>query len=79
MPQLSSSAIYSIPSTSIKNVQGLSFPNENDCWMNFTEKIAEQCNGQVQCELSSQPTYIHKCGKISDYLYVSYKCIKGKL
>jgi hypothetical protein len=44
--------------------------------MNFTEKIAEQCNGSPQCELSSQPTYIHKCGKISDYLYVSYKCIK---
>ena len=44
--------------------------------MNFTEKIAEQCNGSPQCELSSQPTYIHKCGKISDYLYVSYKCVK---
>jgi hypothetical protein len=43
--------------------------------MNFTEKIAEQCNGAQQCDLSSQPTYIHKCGKISDYLYVSYKCI----
>ena len=37
--------------------------------MNFTEKIAEQCNGAQQCDLSSQPTYIHKCGKISDYLY----------
>lgn len=44
--------------------------------MNFTEKIAEQCNGAEQCDLSSQPTYIHKCGKISDYLYVAYKCIK---
>lgn len=44
--------------------------------MNFTEKIAEQCNGSPQCELSSQPTYIHKCGKTSDYLYVAYKCIK---
>jgi hypothetical protein len=43
--------------------------------MNFTEKISEQCNGAQQCDLSSQPTYIHKCGKISDYLYVSYKCI----
>jgi hypothetical protein len=51
-------------------------PNEQDCWMNFTEKIAEQCNGGQQCDLSSQPTYIHKCGKISDYLYVSFKCIK---
>jgi hypothetical protein len=51
-------------------------PNENDCWMNFTEKIAEQCNGASQCELSSQPTYIHKCGKTSDYLYVAYKCIR---
>ena len=45
--------------------------------MNFTEKIAEQCNGSPQCELSSQPTYIHKCGKISDYLYVSYKCVRA--
>lgn len=44
--------------------------------MNFTEKIAEQCNGSPQCDLSSQPTYIHKCGKISDYLYVAYKCIR---
>lgn len=44
--------------------------------MNFTEKIAEQCNGSPQCELSSQPTYIHKCGKTSDYLYVAYKCVK---
>ena len=43
--------------------------------MNFTEKIAEQCNGASHCDLSSQPTYIHKCGKISDYLYVSFKCI----
>jgi len=63
-------------SASIKNSQLLNFPNENDCWMNFTEKIAEQCNGSPQCELSSQPTYIHKCGKTSDYLYVAYKCIK---
>lgn len=54
----------------------LSFPNEKDCWMNFTEKIAEQCNGAQHCDLSSQPTYIHKCGKISDYLYVSFKCIR---
>jgi hypothetical protein len=53
----------------------LNFPNESDCWMNFTEKIAEQCNGASQCELSSQPTYIHKCGKTSDYLYVTFKCI----
>lgn len=44
--------------------------------MNFTEKIAEQCNGASQCELSSQPTYIHKCGKTSDYLYVAFKCIR---
>jgi hypothetical protein len=44
--------------------------------MNFTEKIAEQCNGASQCELSSQPTYIHKCGKTSDYLYAAYKCIR---
>ncbi|CAF0780629.1 unnamed protein product [Brachionus calyciflorus] len=51
-------------------------PAETDCWMNFTEKIAEQCNGSPQCDLSSQPTYIHKCGKISDYLYVTYKCVK---
>ncbi|RNA33707.1 neuropilin and tolloid 2 [Brachionus plicatilis] len=51
-------------------------PDESDCWMNFTEKIAEQCNGWSECELSSQPTYIHKCAKISDYLYVTYKCIK---
>lgn len=43
--------------------------------MNFTGKIAEQCNGAQHCDLSSQPTYIHKCGKVSDYLYVSYKCI----
>lgn len=50
-------------------------PDESDCWMNFTEKIAEQCNGWSQCDLSSQPTYIHKCAKISDYLYVTYKCI----
>lgn len=57
------------------NDRVLNFPNEKDCWMNFTEKIAEQCNGAQHCDLSSQPTYIHKCGKISDYLYVSYKCI----
>lgn len=43
--------------------------------MNFTEKIAEQCNGAQHCDLSSQPTYIHKCAKISDYLYVTFKCI----
>jgi hypothetical protein len=53
-------------------------PNELDCWMNFTEKIAEQCNGADRCDLSSQPTYIHKCGKISDYLYVAYKCIRER-
>lgn len=48
--------------------------SETDCWMNFTEKISEQCNGAAQCEISAQPTYIHKCSKISDYLYISYKC-----
>lgn len=61
-----------------RDERALHFPNEHDCWMNFTEKIAEQCNGEKQCDLSSQPTYIHKCGKISDYLYVSYKCIKDE-
>jgi hypothetical protein len=45
--------------------------------MNFTDKIAEQCNGLFQCALSSQSTFIHKCGKISDYLYVSYKCVRA--
>lgn len=45
--------------------------------MNFTEKIAEQCNGSPNCDISSQPTYIHKCNKISDYIYVAYKCIKA--
>ena len=44
--------------------------------MNFTEKIAEQCNGANDCDISSQSTYIHKCGKISDYLFVSYICYK---
>lgn len=53
-------------------------PNEKDCWMNFTEKIAEQCNGAAHCDLSAQPTYIHKCGKISDYLYVSFQCIQQR-
>jgi len=48
--------------------------SESDCWMNFTEKISEQCNGAPQCDISAQPTYIHKCSKISDYLYISYKC-----
>ena len=43
--------------------------------MNFTGKIAEQCNGAAHCDLSSQPTYIHKCGQVSDYLYVSYRCV----
>jgi hypothetical protein len=76
------------PSSKIMNINSPSspliidssfkFPNENDCWMNFTEKIAEQCNGADHCDISSQPTYIHKCGKISDYLYVSYKCIEKK-
>jgi hypothetical protein len=65
------------PSFKLKSSeQAVNFPNEYDCWMNFTEKIAEQCNGAQQCDLSSQPTYIHKCGKISDYLYVSYRCIQ---
>ena len=69
------SDLVSINKISINSNDQL-FPMENDCWMNFTEKIAEQCNGADHCELSSQPTFIHKCGKISDYLYVSYKCIK---
>lgn len=46
--------------------------------MNFTEKIAEQCNGASECDISSQPTYIHKCGKISDYIFVSYVCYKAE-
>jgi hypothetical protein len=50
--------------------------SQNDCWMNFTEKIAEQCNGMNSCEISAQPTYIHKCSKISDFLFISYKCFK---
>jgi hypothetical protein len=45
--------------------------------MNFTEKIAEQCNGASQCDISSQPTYIHKCAKISDYIYVTYICYES--
>lgn len=47
--------------------------------MNFTEKIAEQCNGMNSCEISAQPTYIHKCSKISDFLFISYKCYKCNL
>ena len=62
----------------LKEHSTTNFPNEHDCWMNFTEKIAEQCNGAQQCDLSSQPTYIHKCGKISDYLYVSFKCVQDE-
>ena len=53
-------------------------PEHTDCWMNFTEKIAEQCNGAERCDLSAQPTYIHKCGATSDYLYVAYKCVRAR-
>ena len=41
--------------------------------------MANECNGLNSCHISLDSQYLHSCKSYSDYLFIIYDCIEGKL
>jgi hypothetical protein len=49
-----------------------------DCIVSV-DYVANECNGLSSCQISLDAQYLHSCKAYSDYLFIVYECVEGKL